>query len=65
MDKGEDGILIESLITKDYKIIISLAKDFIYGELLDYRLFIQKDFSESLKKINEIKEKHLSNSLFR
>lgn len=62
IDKGEDGILIESLITKDYKIIISLAKDFIYGELLDYRLFIQKDFSELLKKINEIKEKHLSNS---
>ena len=51
---GEDGITIESLITKDQSIIISLAKDFIYGELLDYQLFIQKDFSELLGKIEKI-----------
>ena len=59
MKKGEDGIIIESLINKDQNIIISLAKDFIYGELLDYRLFIQKDFSILNKKIKEIKQKKL------
>ena len=52
--KGEDGIAIESLITRDQTIIISLARDFIYGELLDYRLFIQKDFNELLEKIKQI-----------
>ena len=55
---GEDGIIIESLITRDQKTIISLAKDFIYGELLDYRLFVQKDFSELMNKINSIKQKN-------
>ena len=52
--EGEDGIAIESLITRDQTIIISLARDFIYGELLDYRLFIQKDFNELLEKIKQI-----------
>ena len=33
--------------------------NFIYGKLLDYRLFIQKDFSELNKKIKEIKQKKL------
>ena len=59
LEKREDEIKIESLITKNQNIIISLAKDFIYGELLDYRLFIQKDFSELNKKIKEIKQKKL------
>ena len=62
LDKGEDGGIIESLITKDQNIIISLAKDFIYGELLDYRLFVQKDFSELMNKINEINPKILNNN---
>ena len=39
-----------------------MAKDFIYGELLDYRLFIQKDFSELMNKINKINPKILSNN---
>ena len=55
---GEDGIIIESLITKDQKTFISLAKDFIYGELLDFRLFVQKDFSELMNKINSIKQEN-------
>ena len=42
------------MITRDQTIIISLARDFIYGELLDYRLFIQKDFNELLEKIQLI-----------
>ena len=60
--KGEDGIVIESLITKDYTMIISLAKDFIYGELLNYRLFVQKDFSELMNKANDIKQKQLNSN---
>ena len=59
LEKSEDEIKIESLIKKNQNIIISLAKDFIYGKLLDYRLFIQKDFSELNKKIKEIKQKKL------
>ena len=51
---GEDGILIESLITEDRERIISLTKDFIYGELLDFRLLIVKDFSELNNKIQKI-----------
>ena len=61
--KGEDGIVIESLMTKDQKIIISLAKDFIYGELLNYKLFIQKDFSELLNKMNNIKSQKLTSKV--
>ena len=61
--EGEDGIAIESLITRDQTIIISLARDFIYGELLDYRLFIQKDFNELLEKIKLIQDAH-SNKVF-
>ena len=55
---GEDGILIESLIIENHEVIISLAKDFIYGELLDYRLFIGKDFNELKKLIFNIQEKN-------
>ena len=51
---GENGILIESLITEDRERIISLTKDFIYGELLDYRLLIAKDISEFTNKIQKI-----------
>ena len=53
---GEDGILIESLITEDRELIISLTKDFIYGELLDCKLLIVKDFSELNNKIQKIIE---------
>ena len=35
-----------------------MAKDFIYGELLDFRLFVQKDFSELMNKINSIKQEN-------
>ncbi len=55
---GEDGILIEKLIIEDHQIIMSLAKDFIYGELLDYQLFIKEDFSELKERINSIREKN-------
>lgn len=55
---GEDGILIESLIIDDQTIIMSLAKDFIYGDLLDYKLFIAKDFDELKKRINTIREEN-------
>ena len=58
---GEDGIIVECLITKDQKIIISLARDFIYGELLDFRLFVQKDFTELMKRIDDIKKKKSNN----
>ena len=58
-DGGEDGNIIECLIIKNQETIISLARDFIYGELLDFKLFIQKDFTELIKRIDDIKKKKL------
>ena len=55
-NNGEDGIIIENIILEDQIIINSLIKDFIYGELLDVNLFIQKDFSEFLNKMYIIRE---------
>jgi hypothetical protein len=55
---GEDGIIIESFITEDRNKIISLAKDFIYGELMKYELFIDKDFNSLNENINIIREKN-------
>lgn len=47
--------MIESFITHDHSKIISLAKDFIYGDLLDFKLFIQKDFNELLCKMDQVR----------
>ncbi len=55
-NKVEDGIIIENMIIENQTIINSLIKDFIYGELLDINLFIQKDFSLFLKKMYQIRE---------
>ena len=52
---GEDIVLIEILIAEQ-SIILSLAKDFIYGQLLDYQLFIENDFEKLKEKVNNIKE---------
>ncbi len=56
--KGEDGVMIESLISEDREIIISLAKDFIYGELLDSKYFIGADFQSLLDDRKKIKERN-------
>ncbi len=54
--KGEDGLMIESLILDDLNLIISLVKDFIYGNLLEVKYFIGKDFSELEKKMIQIRK---------
>ena len=59
--KDEDGMIIELLIMEDQNKILSLIKDFIYGELLDYKLFIQKDFKELIYKMDNIREKNKEN----
>ena len=51
---GEDGKLVESFINSDPNVIRILKEKKIFGELLDYSLFIQKDFSLLNNKINEI-----------
>ena len=55
---GEDGKLVESFINSDPNIIRILKDKKIFGELLDYYLFIQKDFSLMNNKINEILKNH-------
>ena len=54
----EDGKLVESFINSDPNIIRILKDKKIFGELLDYYLFIQKDFSLMNNKINEILKNH-------
>ena len=53
--QGEDGRLIEAFIDEDRDIILSLQGDIIYGELLDFNLFIQEDFSLLKQKMENIK----------
>ena len=53
---GEDGRLIEVLIDEDRDIILSLKADIIYGNLLDTKFFIQKDFEELKKEMNKIRK---------
>ena len=49
--------MIDSLII-DKESILSLTKDFIYGELLDTKYFIQKNFDLLKEQIKIIKEKN-------
>ena len=56
--KGEDGVMIGSLISENREIIISLAKDFIYGELLDSKYFIETNFHLLLEDREKIKERN-------
>ena len=44
------------MISEERNLILSLQKDFIYGELLDVKYFIQKDFSLLKNKMNEIRK---------
>lgn len=58
--QGEDGRLIENFIDEDRDVILSLQGDIIYGDLLNYKLFIQKDFTalkERMKKIQNSPDK--------
>ena len=48
--KGESGRLIESFIDEDRNLIKELKLVKIYGEILDYKLFIGKDFQRLKKK---------------
>ena len=48
--QGEDGRFIEAYIDENREFISDLKYYIIYGELLDYKLFIKEDF-------NELKEK--------
>ena len=50
--------MIESLISEKREIIISLAKDFIYGELLNSKYFIEKNFDLLLEDRDKIVEKN-------
>ena len=55
--KGENRQIIESYLSMDKSIILQLKIIPIFGELLDYNFFIEKDFSRLLNKMKEIKSK--------
>ena len=62
--QGEDGRLIEAFIDEDRDAILSLQGDIIYGDLLDFALFVQEDFSllkEKMEKIKNSKNKFKDN----
>ena len=58
---GESGKIIEKCINEDPNIIRELKLVKIYGEILDYKLFIKKDFNELKKKMDEIRNKNTTN----
>jgi hypothetical protein len=57
--KGENGRIIESYLNMDKSVILELKNAPIFGELLDYHFFIEKDFSKLLNKMKEIKSKKI------
>ena len=57
IQKGESGRMVESFLTEDKYIIWQLKNFHKFGELLDYRFFIDRDFSKLFKKMEEIKNK--------
>ena len=52
--------MIEKFISTDESIINDLKTKLIYGELLDYNLFIDKNFDDLLKRMKEINTKNIS-----
>ena len=56
--KGECGVLVENYLSTDRNIILELKIMPIFGELLNYKYFVEKDFSKLLKKMEEIKKKN-------
>ena len=60
--KGESGQMIESFITPVKSIIRDLKKGLIYGDLLNYKLFIDNNFDDLLNKIKEINSKNETKS---
>ena len=58
--KFESGEMIEKFISTDESIINDLKTKLIYGELLDYNLFIDKNFDDLLKRMKEINTQNIS-----
>ena len=58
---GESGKIIDKYINEDPNIIRELKLVKIYGDILDYKLFIRKNFNELKKKMNEIRKKNKKN----
>lgn len=57
--KGEAGRMVESYLDTNNSVILELKICHIFGELLDYKYFIGKDFSVFITKMNSIKESKL------
>ena len=48
--------MVESFIDTNTAVILELKAFHIFGELLDYKYFIWKDFSSLISKMNSIKK---------
>ena len=51
---GESGRMVESFISPDSEFIEELKIQLIYGDLLNYKYFIGKDFKNLFNKVKEI-----------
>ena len=51
--------MVESFIDTNTAVILELKAFHIFGELLDYKYFIWKDFSSLISKMNSIKKNEL------
>ena len=58
---GESGKIIDKYINEDPNIIRKLKLVKIYGDILDYKLFIRKNFNELKIKMDEIRNKNKKN----
>ena len=59
ISKGEIGKMVESFITEEKSVINNFKKLHIFGELLDFKYFIEKDFSNLLINMKKIKSKNV------
>ena len=50
--------MLESYLIKDSKVFILLKSIHIFGELLNYEYYIEKDFKKFIQKLDEIKKKN-------
>jgi len=57
--KGEAGRMVESFLDTNTSVILELKAFHIFGDLLDYKYFIGKDFSSLISKMNSIKKNEL------
>ena len=58
--KEESSILMDNYLSADRDIVLELKLLPFFGELLNYKYFVEKDFSKLLKNMKEIKDNNIA-----